>query len=64
MPLGKIGSFDRVSAAYLIRTVYDNLEPGQPFVAGIANPLLPPRPVFDQRKSGASPRRKGRRDPL
>jgi toxoflavin synthase len=65
--LGKIGSFDRVSAAYLLHyaesreqllqmmgTVYDNLEPGQPFVASIANPLQPPRPVIDQRKYGFS----------
>jgi SAM-dependent methyltransferase len=63
--LGKIGSFDRVSAAYLLhyaesrerllqmmRTVYDNLEPGQWFVASIANPLR--QPVIDQRKYGFS----------
>lgn len=65
--LGKIGSFDRVSAAYLLhyaesreqllqmmRTVYDNLEPGRQLVASITNPLLPPRPVVDQRKYGFS----------
>jgi SAM-dependent methyltransferase len=64
--LGKIGSFDRVSAAYLLhyaesreqlrhmmQTVYDNLELGQHFVASIANPLQP-QPVFDQRKYGFS----------
>jgi toxoflavin synthase len=65
--LGRIGAFDRVSAAYLLhyaesreqllgmmRTVHDNLEPGQTFVASIANPLQPPRPVVDQRKYGFS----------
>lgn len=65
--LGPIGAFDRVAAAYLLhyaesreqllqmaRTVYDNLLPGQVFVASIANPLLPPRPVVDQRKYGFS----------
>ena len=64
---GKIGSFDRVTAAYLlhyaenreqllqmVRTAYDNLEPGQHFVASIANLLHPPQPVFDQRKYGFS----------
>jgi SAM-dependent methyltransferase len=65
--LGGIGPFDRVAAAYLLhyaesreqllqmaRTVYDNLEPGERFVASIANPLLPPQPVIDQRKYGFS----------
>jgi SAM-dependent methyltransferase len=65
--LGGIGPFDRVAAAYLLhyaqsreqllgmaRTVYDNLAPGQHFVASIANPLLPPRPVVDHRKYGFS----------
>jgi SAM-dependent methyltransferase len=65
--LGGIGPFDRVAAAYLLhyaesrqqllqmaRTVYDNLRPGQRFVASIANPLLPPRPVVDHRKYGFS----------
>lgn len=65
--LGTIGSFDRVCAAYLlhyaesrpqllqmVQTVYDNLEPGQPFVASIANPLQPPQPVVEQRKYGFS----------
>lgn len=65
--LGKIGEFDRVTAAYLLhyagnrdqlrqmaQTVYDNLKPGQHFVASIANILQPPQPVFDQRKYGFS----------
>jgi SAM-dependent methyltransferase len=65
--LGGIGPFDRVAAAYLLhyaesraqllqmaRTVYDNLRPGQPFVASIANPLQPPQPVVDHRKYGWS----------
>ena len=65
--LGKIGEFDRVCAAYLlhyaenrdqlrqmVRTAYDNLKPGQQFVASIANVLQPPQPVFDQRKYGFS----------
>jgi ubiquinone/menaquinone biosynthesis C-methylase UbiE len=65
--LGRIGEFDRVCAAYLlhyaenreqlgqmVRTVYDNLKPGQHFVASIANILQPPQPLFDQRKYGFS----------
>ena len=65
--LGKIGSFDRVTAAYLlhyaqnreqllqmVRTVYDNLKPGQHFVASVANVLQPPQPIMDQRKYGFS----------
>jgi ubiquinone/menaquinone biosynthesis C-methylase UbiE len=65
--LGGMGPFDRVAAAYLLhyaesreqllrmaRTVHDNLAPGQPFVASIANPLQPPRPVVDHRKYGFS----------
>jgi ubiquinone/menaquinone biosynthesis C-methylase UbiE len=65
--LGKIGEYDRVCAAYLLhyaenreqlrqmaRTAYDNLKPGQQFVASIANILQPPQPVFDQRKYGFS----------
>lgn len=65
--LGSIGSFDRVAAAYLLhyaesrdqllqmaRTVYDNLAPGRHFVASIANPLQPPRPIVEQRKYGFS----------
>lgn len=63
--LGTIGSFDRVTASYflhyarnreqllqMVRTVYDNLKPGQHFVGSNANPLLPPQPVIDQRKYG------------
>jgi len=63
--LGKVGSFDRVTASYflhyarnrdhllqMVRTVYDNLAPGQRFVASNANPLQPPQPVIDQRKYG------------
>ena len=65
--LGKIDEFDRVCAAYLLhyaenrdqlrqmaQTVYDNLKPGQLFVASIANILQPPEPDFDQRKYGFS----------
>lgn len=65
--LGSIGSFDRVAAAYLLhyaesreqlhgmmRTVHDNLQPGQVFVASIANPLQPPQPVVDHRRYGFS----------
>jgi SAM-dependent methyltransferase len=65
--LGRIGEFDRVSAAYLLhyaenrdqlrqmaQTAYDNLKPGQQFVASIANILQPPQPVFDQRTYGFS----------
>jgi len=63
--LGRIGEFDRVTAAYLlhyaenreqlrqmVQTVYHNLEPGQHFVASIANVLQPPRPIVDHRKYG------------
>lgn len=63
--LGKIGAFDRVTAAYflhyaqnreqllhMVQTVYDNLKPGQHFVASNANPLQPPQPIIDQRKYG------------
>jgi ubiquinone/menaquinone biosynthesis C-methylase UbiE len=65
--LGKIGSFDRVTASYLlhyaqnreqllqmVQTVYDNLKPGQHFVGSIANLLQPPQPILDQRKYGFS----------
>jgi SAM-dependent methyltransferase len=65
--LGSIGEFDRVTAAYLLhyaenrdqlrrmaQTAYDNLKPGQHFVASIANILQPPQPDFDQRKYGFS----------
>ena len=63
--LGKIGAFDRVTASYflhyaqnreqllhMVQTVYDNLKPGQHFVASNANPLQPPQPIIDQRKYG------------
>jgi SAM-dependent methyltransferase len=62
---GKIGAFDRVTASYflhyaqnweqllqMVRTVYDNLEPGQRFVASNANPQQPPQPILDHRKYG------------
>lgn len=65
--LGGIGAFDRVTAIYLlhyarnraellqmVRTIYDNLKPGQHFVATVANLLQPPQPVVDQRKYGFS----------
>jgi 2-polyprenyl-3-methyl-5-hydroxy-6-metoxy-1,4-benzoquinol methylase len=55
--LGKIGAFDRVTASYflhyaqnweqllhMVQTVYDNLKPGQYFVASNANPHQPPQP--------------------
>jgi SAM-dependent methyltransferase len=63
--LGQIGSFDRVTASYflhyaqnrdqllqMVQTVYDNLKPGQCFVASNLNPLQPPRPLHDHRKYG------------
>ena len=63
--LGKIGDFDRVTASYflhyaqdreqllhMVRTVYDNLKPGQLFVGSNANPDRPPQPVIDQRQYG------------
>jgi 2-polyprenyl-3-methyl-5-hydroxy-6-metoxy-1,4-benzoquinol methylase len=63
--LGKIGAFDRVTASYflhyaqnreqllqMVQTVYDNLKPGQHFVASNANPQQPPQPVLDHRKYG------------
>lgn len=63
--LGTIGEFDRVTASYflhyartreellrMVRTIHDNLKPGQRFVGSNANPLLPPEPVIDQRKYG------------
>lgn len=65
--LGTIGEFDRVTAIYLlhyarnraellqmVRTAYDNLKPGQHFVATIANLLQPGQHVVDQRKYGFS----------
>jgi len=63
--LGKIGEFDRVTAScflhyaqsreqllHMVQTVYDNLKPGQYFVASNANPHRPPQPIFDHRKYG------------
>ena len=63
--LGKIGDFDRVTASYLlhyaqnrgqlqrmVQTIYDNLKPGQHFVASNVNPRQPPRPIIDHRKYG------------
>ncbi len=63
--LGTIGEFDRVTASYflhyartreellrMVRTVYDNLKPGERFVGSNANPLQPPQPVIDQRRYG------------
>jgi toxoflavin synthase len=63
--LGTIGAFDRVTASYflhyaqnreqllhMVQTVYDNLKPGQHFVASNANPLQPPQPILDHRKYG------------
>jgi SAM-dependent methyltransferase len=65
--LGRIGEFDRVTAAYLlhyaenrqqllqmVRTAYDNLAPGQIFVAAIAGLLQPGQTGVDQRKYGFS----------
>jgi SAM-dependent methyltransferase len=66
--LGRIGEFDRVTAIYLlhyaqnreellqmVRTAYDNLKPGQHFVATIANLLQPGKPTaIDQRQYGFS----------
>lgn len=63
--LGKIGAFDRVTASYflhyaqsrdqllrMVQTVYDNLKPGQLFVASNLNPLQPPHPLLGHRKYG------------
>lgn len=63
--LGKIGSFDRVTASYLlhyaqnreqllqmVQTVYDNLKSGQHFVASNINPLKPPQPLHEHGKYG------------
>jgi SAM-dependent methyltransferase len=63
--LGKIGEFDRVTAScflhyaqsreqllHMVQTVYDNLKPGQYFVASNANPHQPPQPILDHRKYG------------
>ena len=63
--LGKIGEFDRVTAIYLlhyaqnraellqiVRTAYENLKPGQHFVATIAALLQPGQAGGGQRKYG------------
>jgi toxoflavin synthase len=63
--LGKIGAFDRVTASYflhyaqsreqllqIVRTVYDNLKPGQLFVASNLNPQQPPQPLIDHGQYG------------
>ena len=63
--LGKIGEFDRVTASYflhyaqskehlrhMVQTVYDNLNPGQRFVASNLNPQQPPQPLIDHGKYG------------
>jgi toxoflavin synthase len=63
--LGKIGEFDRVTASYFLhyaqskeqllhmaQTVYDNLKPGQRFVASNLNPQQPPQPLIDHGKYG------------
>ena len=63
--LGKIGAFDRVTASYflhyaqsreqllqMVRTVYDNLKPGQLFVASNLNPQQPPQPLIDHGQYG------------
>jgi toxoflavin synthase len=63
--LGRIGEFDRVSAAYLlhyapdreqlrqmVQTVYDNLKPGQRFVANVPNVLQPSHLIADHPKLG------------
>jgi SAM-dependent methyltransferase len=70
--LGKIGSFDRVAASYLlhyaqnrehllhmVQTAYDNLKTGQHFVAAVINPHLPPRPLVGHQKYGFSYRLEG-----
>lgn len=67
--LGKIGEFDRVTASYflhyaqsrehlfrMVQTVYDNLKPGQLFVASNNNPQLPPQPFIDHGKYGVTTR--------
>jgi len=43
---------NREQLLHMVQTVYDNLKPGQHFVASNANPLQPPQPILDQRKYG------------
>jgi len=63
--LGTIGEFDRVTASHflhyaqsqeqlrrMVQTVYDNLKPGQLFVASNHNPQLQPQPLIDHGKYG------------
>jgi len=63
--LGAIGAFDCVTASYLlhyaqsrahlcqmVQTVYDNLKPGQRFVASNLNPDRPPQPFLDYGRYG------------
>jgi SAM-dependent methyltransferase len=65
--LGTIGAFDRVTASYflhyaqsrahlrrMVQTVYDNLKPGQCFIASNNNPHLPPQPCIDHAKYGVT----------
>ena len=67
--LGTIGAFDRVTASYflhyapsrahllrMVQTVYDNLKPGQVFVASNHNPRLPPQPCIDHKQYGVTTR--------
>jgi 2-polyprenyl-3-methyl-5-hydroxy-6-metoxy-1,4-benzoquinol methylase len=63
--LGSLGAFDCVTASYLlhyaqsrahlcqmVQTVYDNLKPGQRFVASNLNPDRPPQPLLDYARYG------------
>jgi SAM-dependent methyltransferase len=63
--LGRIGEFDRVAAAYLlhyapdrqqllqmVRTIYDNLKPGQHFVTTVPNILEPAHLLADHPRYG------------
>jgi 2-polyprenyl-3-methyl-5-hydroxy-6-metoxy-1,4-benzoquinol methylase len=67
--LGKVGEFDRVTASYFLhyaqnreqllgmaQTVYDNLKPGQLFVASNINPHHLHPPFLDNRKYGFTSR--------
>jgi hypothetical protein len=40
----------------MVQTVYDNLKPGQLFVASHNNPQLPPQPFIDHGKYGVTTR--------
>lgn len=63
--LGTIGAFDRVTASYflhyarsrehllqMVQTAYDNLKPGQRFVASNISPQPPPQALLDHSKYG------------